>query len=164
MRNFSVTESEKSNNKPESNYPVHHALPGYKQEDETQLRSLDRAITSDKERGSLLVHVALEAPIPFRLRLGNSEFGEELCERARRLRPLHLLQRIHKLVNRHITPIHRCLPQNQSTLRNQTKMPPTRKLTPPEPPPSSPPSNQHKKSSQKAFPRPSAFEKNPNAP
>lgn len=54
----------------------------------------------------LLVQIALKAPIPLRSRLRHSELGEEFSQRPRRSRPFYLLQRIHKLLYRHIAPLH----------------------------------------------------------
>lgn len=55
----------------------------------------------------LLVQVALEAAVPFRVGSGEGEAGEELGDRAGRRGPVHLSESIDQILRRDVAPIHR---------------------------------------------------------
>ncbi len=65
-----------------------------------------RGKPKEKDRELSLVEVTLEAGTPFGPRLRGGELLKEFKQRPRWRGPLHLLQRIHQLLRRDITPIH----------------------------------------------------------
>jgi hypothetical protein len=60
----------------------------------------------ERSEGLLLVNVAFKASIPFGLSLRSGKLLKEFRQWPWRRRPLHFLESIHKLLRRHIAPIH----------------------------------------------------------
>lgn len=86
-----------------SKFPIDETLSN------TANSGVEQRRIKEREKQIVLVEIALEATGPFGLRAGDGESGEEFREGTRRRGPVHFSQRLHQILSRHVTPIHRRL-------------------------------------------------------